>query len=310
MKLQLVDRITELPYRLRTAMRADSATWPLTPAELAKVSIVWPSHPQWALAEGITETLSTGLDRLGVLRREPIAQEHRGVIMLHCEVAGRPLRVALDYMDRREAINNNALTECALYVKLQYSEEGYGDRRIIAGGYPVTGLDYYRYQMPFRERFRRNRSIDVLGRFGFKFQGELRREAVRLLSDSDGINYVGAGKRVRYSRFLREAASARMCLDLPGNGPFTFRIGEFLGLGTCLMAPRYTTSLPVPLVPGVHYVAIANDLSDLVDKTRHYLSHDDERERIAQAGSDYFDRYLHCDQLASYYVTRMLQLVA
>lgn len=310
MNLELVDRITELPYRLRSAARAESATWPLTSAELAKVSIVWPSHPQWAPAAGITETLAMGLERLGVLRREPIAQEHRGVIMLHCEVAGRRFHVALDYADKHTSINLGALAECSLYVKLEFSEERYADPKIIPGGYPVTGLDYYRYYLPFRERYQNDRRHGILGRFGFTFQGELRRKAVAQLSEADDIDFVGTGKKVRYSRFLREAASARMCLDLPGNGCFTHRVAEFLGLGSCLIAPRYPVAMHVPLVPNQHYVAIADDLSDLLDKTRHYLAHDAEREAIAQAGRDYFDRYLHCDQLGSYYVTRILQLAA
>jgi spore maturation protein CgeB len=111
---------------------------------------------------------------------------------------------------------------------------------------------------------------------------------------------------VRYSRFLEEVASARLCLHLPGNGPFTHRIGEFLGLGRCMVSLRFTTALHVPLEAGVHYVAIADDLSDLVDKCRYYLRHDDEREQIARRGQDFFDRYLHSDQLASYYVRSIL----
>jgi hypothetical protein len=307
-KLELVDRIAELPFRLRPAVRAETTTWPVSAQELATVRIVWPSRPQWAMAAAITETLSTGLARLGVLQFEPTVQTHRGVIMLDCHVNDRLFRVALDYADLHDAINGDALTECQLYIKLQYAEEGYSDSRIIPGGYPVTGLDYYRYYRPFRDRFANARQIGVLGRFGFTFQGELRRKAVALLTAATDIDFVGTGKKVRYSRFLRDAASARLCLDLPGNGRFTHRVAEFLGLGSCLIAPRYPVALHVPLVPNKHYVALADDLSDLVESCRYYLSHDEERESIANAGREYFDRYLHCDQLATYYVRRILQL--
>jgi spore maturation protein CgeB len=123
---------------------------------------------------------------------------------------------------------------------------------------------------------------------------------------ANDIDFVGAGGKVRYSRFLREIAGARLSLHVAGNGPFTHRITEFLGLGSCMISVRFPLALHVPLVPGVHYVTCADDLSDLVEVCRYYIRLDDDRERIAAAGCEYFDRYLHCDQLAGYYVTTIL----
>ena len=183
---------------------------------------------------------------------------------------------------------------------------GYEDDRIIPGGYPVTSKSYYKYYTDFRADDAGGRRIDVMGRFGYTFQAEIRRKAVRMLAATPDIGFVGVGGKVRYSRFLREAASARLSVHLPGNGPFTHRVAEFLGLGTCMISPRFTTQLHVPLEPGVHYVDVADDLSDLVDKCRHYIRRDLARERVASAGRDFFDRYLQCDQLAGYHMRCIL----
>jgi hypothetical protein len=269
------------------------------------VVISWPSVYQWPLSKGIVETLKDGLSRVCQVRAVSMPQPYKGVVMLSCAVDGKAHPVALDYSDY-PAINTHALAACSLYIKLQFDRAAYDDAKIIAGGYPVTGLDYYKYFMAYRSRFGHRRRIDVLGRFGYRFQAELRRKAVALLSDSSDIHFVGSAGKVRYSRFLREAASARLCLDLPGNGPFTHRVAEFLGIGSCMVSIRHATVLHVPIEPGTHYVEIADDLSDLGDKCRYYIGHDEEREEIASAGRDYFDRYLHCDQLACYYVRNIL----
>jgi hypothetical protein len=306
MKLQIVDRLAELPYRLRPPVRAQPRTWELTTQDLQRVAIVWPTRYQWPEGAGILETLKFALSELGVMAVKPTMQVHKGVTLLHCTIDGREHRVALDYSDYPDFINAEALAESSLYLKGQYRSGGYPDSKIVHGGYTCTGLDYYRFYTAYRERFINNRQIDVVGRFGFTFQGEIRRKGVALLSAANDIKYVGATGKVRYSRFLREVASSRLCFHLPGNGPFTHRVAEFLGLGSCMISVRFATELEMPLEPGVHYVEVADDLSDLVEKCRYYISHDVEREKIARAGRDFFDRYVHCDQVVSYYVRTML----
>jgi hypothetical protein len=254
----------------------------------------------------IVHTIQDGFERLGVLRRTSISQNHRGVVMLAVRVDGRPTRVALDYADDHHFVNTSALEESDLYFKMQYRHTGYDDARIVRGGYTVTGRDFYRYMLSYRRLGAGRRRISVYGRFGYQFQGEFRRQAVHLLESAEGVGFVGGGQKVRYSRFLREPGKACLALHMPGNGVFTHRVAEFLGLGTCMLSVRFATDLHVPLEPGVHYVDFAEDLGDLVDKARYYLHHDGERERIASAGAEFFDRYLHCEQLVGYYIAKIL----
>jgi len=305
-KLQLSDRLAEIPYRFGSPTHAGSATWPLSKQDLARISITWPTVYQHPPAAFFYATLKDAFHRLRVLRLERTEQVHKGIVLLACAVDGRRHVVALDGSDNKDFINHAALDPCSLYIKMMFREEGYDDPRIIRGGYPVTGRVYYRYYMPYRRLGNANPSIDVMARFGYEFQRDFRLRAVNLLSSAPEILCVGKTGKVRYSRFLREAASARLSLNLPGNGPFTHRVVEFLGLGTCMMSLRLTTSLHVPIIPGTHYVVIADDLSDLLMKTRYYLAHEDERTKIALAGAEHFDRYLHSEQLVQYLIRKIL----
>ncbi len=305
-ELQLVDRIAEVPYRIRPPSHIRTRTWPISQEELSRVSVVWPTQYEWPAGGAILESIKSAFKSLGVVHEERTPQPHSGVVMLYCLVDRKPHAVALDYSDYHDFINESALAQSSLYFKAQHRVQGYPDPRIVPGGYMVTTKRYYRYYMPFRRRGNLAPTIDVVGRFGFTFQGELRRRAVSLLADAPGIQFLGNTGKVRYSRFLREVASARLSLHLPGNGPFTHRVAEFLGLGTCMISVPFATALHIPLVPGIHFVEVKHDLSDLLDKIRYYLQHEDQRNRIAAAGRDYFDKYLHPEQLVSYYVHRIL----
>ncbi len=54
--------------------------------------------------------------------------------------------------------------------------------------------------------------------------------------------------------------------------------------------------LPEPLEPGVHYVKIQNNDSDLTEKIQYYLEHEDERKKIAQNGRLWWER--NCSSVA------------
>jgi len=61
----------------------------------------------------------------------------------------------------------------------------------------------------------------------------------------------------------------------------------------------------VPLVDGQHIAYCARDLSDLGEVCARLVRDGGERERIARNARDYFDRYLHQRQLASYYLSEI-----
>jgi hypothetical protein len=305
MSLQLLGRLRELPYRLRPRATPAVMTWPLTRAEQDSIELTWPSTYDWPWTAIIVGTLLNALRRQCRLSEAATPQTWKHVVMVGCRIGDRASSVAIDYNDLPD-IDADALARCDLYFKFHHAREGYADARIVPGGYTTTGIDYYRYYLPFRAQYNRERRIDVLGRFGYRFQGELRRKAVTLLSEAKDLRFVGGTGKVRYSEFLREAAAAKLCLDLPGNGAFTHRVAEFLGIGSCMVSIRHATILHRPLEAGVHYVEVAQGLDDLLDQCRYYAAHDAEREGIAAAGTDFFDRFVHCDQLAGYYLRTIL----
>ncbi|MBV8306856.1 MAG: hypothetical protein JO274_05200, partial [Gammaproteobacteria bacterium] len=107
----LLDRVAEIPYRLGKPAHAQSLTWPVSPEQLASLTVVWPTRYEWAGCAGILETIKDALQRLGILREEPSRQSFKGAVMLKCILRGEAHAVALDYSDYHDFINPEALAQ-------------------------------------------------------------------------------------------------------------------------------------------------------------------------------------------------------
>jgi hypothetical protein len=305
------DVVRERLLKLRPPHRSPyPPSWPLDSDRLRRLVIHWPT--KYLSPDAATWGVHLLEPLRDLVRVEPadLPQSHEGLIVIRAVLDGRVHDVAIDYRDYPDRIDRSAVERCLVTFKMQFLSAGYGDDRIVPGGYVNASADYYRY-LPSLRRLRDGRPplFDVYGRFSLHFATEVRSRAVALLSEQRHFRYEGSLKLVRHSRSLREAARSRLLIDLPGNGPFCFRLVDYLGVGGCVVARRHAATLPMPLRDREHIVFVRDDLEDLVEVCRHYLEHDEERERIALNSRDYFDRYLHRDQLAAYYLHEVLKRI-
>lgn len=273
------------------------------------LEVVWPSAYAWPPAATWLEPLRRGLARIAAVRRAPLASPAPGVYPAEVRWPGGVARIAIDIADRPD-VDLAVAAPFDVYFKMQYARGGYGDDHIIPGGFVPASDALYRY-LPYLRALRDRRRFgrDVAARFGLEFAAELRREAVRRLRAARGIDY-GGGEKLRYFRALREVATSRVCVDLPGNGPLCFRLVDYMAVGACIIAYPHEAVLPVPLRDGVHVVYMREDLSDLVELCRYFASHEEARERLCLASRRYFDEHLSRERLAGHYLETVLARVA
>jgi hypothetical protein len=304
--------LRDLPGAARTAAwlvasggtSALAPTWPLEESERARLEVTWPTRYQWGNARYWVEPLRYGIERLVRLRRSEIRQPYKGIVVMQVAVDGAPHDVVIDYSDYPE-VNVEAADATELYFKMQFVPGS--DGRVVPGGFTPWHDRIYRY-LPHLRRLRDRRRFEheVYGRFGSSWAADVRARAVRILTEQNRVSYEGGLAPVRYAEYLREVARSRVCIDLPGNGDFCFRLVEYLAVGSCVIGPRPRTALHVPLVSGEHVVHAADDLSDLLDLCERYVEDDETRERIATNARSYFDRYLDRRQLAGWYLRNAL----
>jgi glycosyltransferase involved in cell wall biosynthesis len=234
----------------------------------------------------------------------PIPQPYKGVVIFEIRYQEDAIPVAVDYYDY-EPINRECLERVPLYFKMQYRRSGYDDPRILPGGYIAGKQALYDYYSNLRELRRRPHAYDVYARFGTfntRSSNAIRRQAVALLEHDDRFAFAGGTSLALYMQYLREAARARVCIDMPGNGPFCFRLVEYLAMGCCVVAPRHATVMPAELQDREHIVYCQDDLSDLADLCMHYVENDQAREAVAANAARFFDEHLQPAQLAGHYL--------
>jgi hypothetical protein len=289
-------------------------TWPLNQEQLSRTTIYWPTTYQWPPSSGFLDPIRLGIGQWAKLQHRPIAQPYAGICVFELTTDGQSHRIAIDYSDYVERIERDCLATVSLYFKMQYLKKGYDlseqDRsKLRPGGY-ITGDRRLTPRLPAIREAARNAppQFAVYGRFGLDFATEIRGAVVDLLRSDPALGYEGGMRKVPYRQSMLEASRSKICIDLPGNGDFCFRLLDYLAVGAFVIAYPHRTTLPLPLIHGHHLVYMRSDLSDLIPLCRHYLQHEDERRVIQSNAAVYFDQSCHYGQLGSWYLQQCLDM--
>lgn len=129
--------------------------------------------------------------------------------------------------------------------------------------------------------------VRTMRRSGLPFEGGLVPHASYAVPTDVVSPRIGARE---HARRLRDA---RICLAPWGNHFLTYRLFEGFAARCLVVAQslRKTRFLDGGLRAGVHYVEVAEDLSDLTDVVRHHLNDLDGAQRIADAGHAHHRRH-------------------
>jgi len=295
--------VTERYWQLRRGAPSAPPTWRPDPRLLEVSEFEWPSRYARAPAEKWMVHVHIGLSDWVLVRRKMLSQDYSGIALARLLVDGRAYEIAFDYSDY-PIINEECARRVAVYFKMQHPVGGFpGSSNVYPGGFvPASPMIYGALSSLRRLRERGEFHWDVYGRFGLEAGVEIRSRALALLTDQTSFRFLGGAGRVRYSQYLREAAAAQVCIDLPGNGDLCFRLIDYLAVGACVVAVQPRNRLHVLLEDRIHVAYVRPDLSDLLSTCEYYLKHPDERERLSRNARDFFDRYSHPRQLAGYYL--------
>lgn len=301
---------------LRPYATREPISFPPDASKLRHTRISWPAHSPWEGFRLFCPDLRVGLERFVPVAEAEIPQPYPGVVIFQVRVSERTFEVAIDFRDYAEVIQQEALERVVVYFKMQFSREGYAglgrdSGKILPGGYVTSSPATYSYIRALRALADKStKPWDVYGRFGLRYSRETRERAIRILRAQTQFKYYGGAGRVRYSRTLTEMSHSQVCIDLPGNGDFCMRLVDYFSIGACVVGPPHRTVFHVPLEDRKHLAYCKSDMSDLVELCNFYLENREARESLLRNTRLYFDRFLHRDQLAAYYLQQFLKLTS
>lgn len=87
--------------------------------------------------------------------------------------------------------------------------------------------------------------------------------------------------------------NTKICLAIWGNNPLTYRLFEGLSFRCLVIAQSLggIEFIDCGMKPGVHYVEVKPDLSDLTEKVDYYLTHERLAQEIANNGYNHFKKH-------------------
>lgn len=293
-------------------------SWPLDPERLEATSVRWPATYlsgsaglQSAAESRMARRLASLRTAMAKLVRSEVAdipQPYASVVLFQVTIDGQTHDVAIDQSPYL-AVDEECAERCLLYFKRHFRNDGYAQAGVVPGGFAPLDHDALHRHLA-RLRTRTRLAYDVYGRFSLHFSPQVRGRVLELLTEQDRFGFEGGSRLTMYTEYLRDIAASRVCIDVPGEGPLSYRLVEYMGVGACIVAYPHKAQLHVPLVDREHIVYTKEDLSDLVDLCAHYVENPAERRRLVENSRAYFDKYLHRDQLAAYHLHAVLGAAA
>jgi hypothetical protein len=283
------------------------SSWPLPPRLHERVVVRWPRTYQWHHTGRWGDQLADLLRRRVDVTIADLSQAYQGTVLSEFQIDGQAYNVAFNISDYPDFVDERCTRESLVTFKFQFRQGGYADRRIVPGGYlPGSPILYQmlRYLRWLKDHCQPR--FDVYGRFTMDLSPGVRGEALRRLAHARTFQFYGGDRLVRYSRYLREVARSRLCVDLPGRGPLCFRLVEYLAVGSCIIAQPHGVTLLGPLTDGVHIAYSPDGPSQMVQRCRVLLDDAAQQRAMVIAARAFFDRHLHRDQLSAYYLHTVL----
>jgi glycosyltransferase involved in cell wall biosynthesis len=134
------------------------------------------------------------------------------------------------------------------------------------------------------------KKFDVYGRFGSWTDSQPFRQAIVNNLRNSSLSYTGGFSVRVYPAYLKELMRARIALDVPGQAPLSYRLAEAMALGALVVCRKPACVLPEEMVDGVHYVAVKDDGSNVVEVCQELLEDEERRQKIVNEAMIFFDR--------------------
>jgi len=190
-----------------------------------------------------------------------------------------------------ELLNPHMIDKCRWYFKRECLPE-HEKQGVFSLPFSAIKSDF--------GNFNNKKNIDVLCAFGQTGSG-LRQQSVDACEELklDGYNIVNT----RVEDFFNKINSSYITIDAHGGGECNARTFQIAANGSCLFAQKYTISMP-KLVDGENYVSWEN-ITELKEKVRYYLSNLDELKKITDNGIKNIYEFQTCEKRVEYLLSKI-----
>lgn len=247
-----------------------------------------------------------------------LASAKRQVFEVYNKIAGKiPAHIPVAFVDGGDMENVGGDAERKGFKELYDEARAKRDFDFIFKREMIIGKQYDKNVLPLPFGFNfdripgkvvREKAYDVS--FWAVESHEVRTKALKILEDKYDCKANGTERNQRFKHYkrkgefyLEELQACKIVLNFRGGGWDTLRYWEVPALKTFLLSQKPQIVIPDDFTHGENIVYCKDDLSDLTELIDYYLSHDDERERVALAAYDHLKRY-HSDRERAKYVIK------